>query len=145
MYCEGKGKTGMIEHNDQFRGVTHSYLEGVGCGGSAFNFVSPDFYQLVPWEGEGCEPVGYGFDSIAANLRTMHRIEGAVAGIGEDKSLARRRQMIAKVDAKGIIATPANSSVNELVTEAARMSILGDGDPVNIIYDAHPHVEPRHS
>jgi D-galacturonate reductase len=58
MFFEGKGKTGMIKHNDQFRGVEHSYLEGIGCGGSHFNYVSPDFYKLVPWEGKGYKPIG---------------------------------------------------------------------------------------
>jgi len=36
------------------------------------------------------------------------------------------------VDERGIIATPANSSVNELVVEAARKSILADGVAVRI-------------
>ena len=145
MYCEGDGKTGMIKHNDQFRGVTHSYLDGIGCAGSTFNFVSPDFYQLVPWEGGGFRPSGYGFESVAASLRAMHRIETTVAGLPEEESLSRRREMIAEVDTKGIIATPANSSTNELVTEAARMSILSGGDTVHIVYGDHPHVEPKHA
>ena len=144
MYCEGDGKTGMIKHNDQFRGVTHSYLDGIGCAGSIFNFVSPDFYQVVPWEGEGSMPIGYGFESVANILKTMHRIENAAAGMSDEESLGKRREIIAEVDAKGIIATPANSSVNELVTEAARLSILSDGDIVNIVYDDRPHVAPRH-
>ena len=143
MFCEGKGKTGMIKHNDQFRGVTHSYLEGIGCAGSQFNYVSPDFYRLVPWEGEGYKPVGYGFDSIAATINTIHRIENGVASFSEDESLKRRREIIKEVDKKGIIATPANSFINELVVEAARMSILRDGDAVRIIYGDKPHVEPR--
>ena len=35
--------------------------------------------------------------------------------------------MIAEIDRQGIIATPANSYINELVVEAARLSILRDG------------------
>jgi len=143
MYCEGDGKTGMIKHNDQFRGVSHAYLDGIGCAGSAFNFVSPDFYQLVPWEGEGYKPVGYGFESVAANIEAMHRIETAVSGLDEASSLERRRELIAGIDAQGLLATPANSSVNELVTEAARLSILNDGRTADIIYDDHPRVELR--
>jgi predicted dehydrogenase len=144
MFFEGDGKTGMVKHNDQFRGVSHCYLEGIGCGGATFNFVSPDFYQLVPWEGPGYEPTGYGFRSVAANINTMQRIEKETAGMEDAAALERRRALIREVDEKGIIATPANSSINELVTEAARMSILSDGDVVNIVYDDHPHVEPRH-
>ncbi len=143
MFCEGKGKTGLIKHDDQFRGVSHSYLEGIGCAGSYFNFVSPDFFRLVPWEGPGCKPAGYGFESVAATLRTIHRIEQEVAGMTETEALQRRRELIAEVDKRGIIATPANSSTNELVMEAARMSILRDGEIVDILYDKHPHVELR--
>lgn len=143
MWCEGPGKTGMIKHNDQFRGVTHCYLEGIGCAGSAFNFVSPDFYRLVPWQGEGFKPVGYGFQSVAASLIMMHQIETEVAGMEEGASLARRREIIREVDAKGIIATPANSSTNELVMEAARLSILNNGAFVDITYGDAPHVAMR--
>jgi len=144
MYCEGKGKTGMIKHNDQFRGVRHCYLEGIGCGGSHFNYINPDFYRLVPWEGPGYKPVGYGFDSVAATINTIHRIENEVASLSDEQSLRKRREMIEEVSNRGIIATPANSYINELVTEAARMSILNDGDIVKITYGDHPHVEPRH-
>lgn len=144
MFCEGNGKTGMIKHNDQFRGVSHCYLEGLGCAGSQFNYVNPDFYRLVLWEGPGYGPVGYGFDSVAAIVNTIHRIENEVASFSKDESLKKRRQTIKDVDKKGIIATPANSYVNELVIEAARVSILNDGDAVKIIYKDKPHIEPRH-
>jgi D-galacturonate reductase len=143
MFCEGKGKSGLIKHDDQFRGLTHSYLEGLGPGGTEFNFVNPDFYRLVPWEGEGYKPIGYGFDSIAANLRTMERIEAACTELDERAALQRRQEIIREVDQKGIIATPANSYINELVVEAARISILADGLPVSIEYGDHPHVHRR--
>ena len=143
MFFEGVGKSGMLKHDDQFRGVEHSYLEGIGCAGSYFNYVSPDFYRLVPWEGVGSQPVGYGFESVAATIKMAQRIENEVDGLSDTESLKKRRQLIKDVDAKGIIATPANSFVNELVVEAARLSILNDGDIVNIIYGDNPHVELR--
>src|ERR1035437_3336963 len=143
MFFEGVGKSGMLNHDDQFRGVEHSYLEGIGCAGSYFNYVSPDFYRLVPWEGVGSQPVGYGFESVAATIKMAQRIENEVDGLSDTESLKKRRQLIKDVDAKGIIATPANSFVNELVVEAARLSILNDGDIVNIIYGDNPHVELR--
>lgn len=142
MFCEGTGRTGLIAHDDQFRGVEHSYLQGIGCAGSTFNYINPDFYRLVPWEGPGYQPTGYGFDSVAATLKTIHRIEQAVAGLSPEQSLDRRRMMIKEVDEKAILATPANSSTNELVTEAARLSILNDGQAVRIVYGDDPHVEP---
>jgi D-galacturonate reductase len=141
MFCEGDGKTGLIKHNDQFRGVSHSYLEGLGSGGTAFNYVNPDFYQLVPWEGEGAKPVGYGFDSIAATINTIHRIETETGDLSGSEALEARRAIIRAADERGIIATPANSYINELVVEAARLSILSDGDRVRIVYGEHPHVE----
>jgi len=143
MFFEGDKKSGMLKHDDQFRGVEHSYLEGIGCAGSYFNYVSPDFYRLVPWEGEGFAPIGYGFESVAATIKMAHKIEGEVKGLSDSESLKKRRHLIREVDEKGIIATPANSYVNELVVEAARLSILNDGDIVNIKYGDNPHVELR--
>jgi D-galacturonate reductase len=143
MFFEGDGKTGMIKHNDQFRGVEHSYLEGIGCGGSHFNYVSPDFYKLVPWEGRGYKPVGYGYESVAASVTMAQNIENEVIKLSENESLARRKEILKEVDNKGIIATPANSYINELVVEAARISILTDGLPVSIEYGENPHVKLR--
>jgi predicted dehydrogenase len=140
MFFEGIGRTGMLKHDDQFRGVEHSYLEGIGCGGSFFNYVSPDFYRVVPWEGPGFKPIGYGYESVAAIIGTAHQIEDKVAGLGEPESLAKRRQMIKEVDEKGIIATPANSYINELVIEAARLSVLNNGKMAVIEYKPYPHV-----
>ena len=141
MFCEGPGKSGLIAHDDQFRGVEHSYLKGTGSAGSVFKYVSPDFFRLVPWEGLGYTPTGYGYESVAAILATIHRIESEAGTLPAAESLARRQAIIREVDAKALIATPANSNSNELVTEAARLSILNDGSMVRIIYGDDPHVE----
>ncbi len=143
MYCEADGKSGLIEHDDQFRGVAHCYPDETGAGGTHYNYVNPDFYRLVVWEGEGYKPVGYGYDSIAATINTIHRMENEVDGMGPDAAMQRRREIIREVDEKGIIATPGNSYINELVIEAARMSIENDGDIVEIKYGDKPHVEKR--
>jgi D-galacturonate reductase len=134
MYCEGEGKTGMIRHDDHDRGVSYAYLDGSGPGGSHFNYVSPDFFRLVPWDGEGRRPVGYGYDSIEAIVETALRVEGAGEGLPPAAAREARRTAIRAVDEKGIIATPANSAHNELTVEAARMSIQSDGAPVAIEY-----------
>ncbi|HOM81748.1 MAG TPA: Gfo/Idh/MocA family oxidoreductase [Armatimonadota bacterium] len=143
MYFEGNDRSGYLEHDDQFRGVIHSFLEGIGPGGSRYNYVNPDFFQYAAWEGAGYKPVGYGPDSVSATLNTIHNIESEVASMDPEASLQRRRAIIREVDEKGLIATPANSYINELVVEAARMSILRDGEPVRIVYEGQPHVEPR--
>jgi len=139
MYCEGGENGALIKHDDQFRGVTHSYLQAAP-GAAHHKFINPDFFRYVPWEGEGFRPAGYGYDSVEANLATMLRLEETTAGLLADAALAKRQEIIAEVDRKGIIATPRNSAFNELVTEAARISILQNGLPVQIEYNAHPHV-----
>lgn len=141
MYCEGKNASGMISHNDQDRGVRYNYLEGIGCGGTKYNYVSPDFYRIVPWEGAGYKPIGYGYDSVAASINTMNYIESETASLSGAAALKKRREMVEHVDKQGIIATPANSSINELVVEAARISIVNDGKWVDIIYGKKPHVK----
>jgi len=133
MYCEGTNRTGMIHHDDHERGVRYAFLEPSGA--ARYRYVSPDYFRLVPWEGAGAKPVGYGYESVAASLQTMQRIEATC------DSLAARRKIIREIDAAGIIATPANSFINELVVEAARQSILADGMLVKIHYGKHPHVE----
>ncbi len=143
MFFEADNKGAMLEHDDQHRGVIHCYRDGLGCAGSTYNYVSPDFFRMVPWEGDGLRPVGYGFQSIAASITAMHNIEQTVDGLGEEESLTRRRELIGEVDEKGLIATPANSSYNELVTEAARLSITHDGAIADITYGAQPRIRLR--
>jgi len=143
LYCEGEGRTGMIRHDDHDRGVGYAYLDAIGPGGSHFNYVSPDFFRLVPWEGEGMRPVGYGYESIEAIVEAVMRVESAAEGLAADAGLEARRRVCEEIDARGLLATPANSSINELVVEAARESILADGLPVRIIHGRDPRVEPR--
>jgi predicted dehydrogenase len=137
MYCEGQDCGGMIKHNDQFRGVSHSYVDNIGVAGSRFNFINPDFFRFIPWEGEGYKPVGYGYDSVAANIISMAGIENSK----DADNIESRQKEIRKIDDKGIIATPANSYINELVVEATRESIENNGKFVKIIYGEHPHIE----
>lgn len=144
MFFEGEGRSGLVSHDDQFRGVEHSYLDPIGCAGSIHNYVNPDFYRLVPWEGEGFKPIGYGYDSVAATINSIYKMENEVAAAGpEDDALNLRRAFIEATDEKGLIATPANSFINELVVEAARLSITADGIPATIFYGKNPHVALR--
>jgi len=145
MYFEGNGKSGHLKHNDQFRGVEYSYLDGIGPGGTHFNYVSPDFFRLVPWAGKGDKPVGYGYESVAASITMAHSIEKQVSSLSGTNSLKKRQEIIKSVDNKGIIATPANSYINELVVEAARLSILNDGEIAVIEYGNNPKVTLRSS
>ncbi len=56
---------------------------------------------------------------LAAALQLI----GASAGSAQQADAA----LIAEIDRQGILATPANSFINELVVEAARLSIQHDG------------------
>jgi D-galacturonate reductase len=121
MYCEGNDAGAVIAHNDQFRGVQHGYLD-------RFKYVNPDYFRLIPWNGPGLKPVGYGYESIEAIVSAAAELESKA------KSIEDRRAILKEIDARGIIATPANSAHNELVVEAGRASILLGGRPHAIEY-----------
>ena len=138
LFFEGEGRGGCLRHNDQFRGIEHGFATGTGKG---FNYINPDYFQYVPWDGPGLAPVGYGYDSVAAIVGVACRVTSATAGLDDFAALAERRKLLTELDAAGLIATAANSAYNELVMEAARLSILNDGDRVAIRYGDHPGVE----
>lgn len=138
LFFEKDGQAGLLKHNDQFRGVEYSFMEPLGPGKKRFHYVNPDFFQYIPWEGEGEKPIGYGVDSVTAALLAMGRIETAAEQGGQPG----REQAIEEVNQKGLIATAANSGYNELVHEAARISILDNGRPVKIEYQPEPKVGP---
>ncbi len=141
MYCEGDDCGAIIKHDDQLRGVRHGYVDRQA--GAMFRFVSPDYFRLLPWDGEGLLPVGYGFESIAGLVHSAKRVNEAAGGLQGDEALAARQRVLAEIDDRGILATPANSSINELVTEAARLSIARDGHPTVIEYETTPSVRLR--
>jgi len=143
MFFEGDKKAMVLKHNDQFRGVEYAYAKGRGPAGKIFHYVNPDFFQLIPWDGEGLKPVGYGVDSVSATVKTISRMEAAVE---KDPIRAHdiRRECIEAVNKKGLIATPENSFINELVHEAARASILAAGDMVYIDYEPKPKIRLKH-
>ncbi len=133
MFCEGDDLGAVIRHDDQFRGVSHGYVDR--RSGAAFRFTSPDYMRLVPWQGDGRKPVGYGYDSVEA-------IVEAAAHVRQSDSLEKRREAIDVIDRRGLLATPANSSINELVIEAARWSIMHDGRYAAIDYEPSPAMRP---
>ena len=141
MYCEGSDCGSIIAHDDQYRGVSHGYVDKLA--GAAFRYVSPDYLRMVAWEADGLKPVGYGYDSIEAITLSAQRVNAAAEGLSGDAATARCREVLEEIDQRGLLATPANSSVNELVTEAARLSIAADGMPAVIEYGATPSVRLR--
>ncbi len=141
LYGEGRDCGTILKHNDQFRGVNQGYdLDAIGTDEAAYRFINPDYMRLVPWEGDGLKPVGYGYDSIEANVMSAIRVNAVSDAAAQDQALSARQQLIKQIDERGIIATPANSAINELVMEAGRLSILNDGAYVAITYGVQPGV-----
>ena len=132
LYCEGDGRTGLIDHDDQDRGVEYAYVAATGPGGSRFNFVSPDFFRLAPREGVGADAIGYGYESMAAAVQAARALR--------DLPLDKRQVRLREIDRNGLIATPLNSGINELVVEAARRSLASAGATVHISYEGTPGV-----
>jgi len=144
LFCRGETDGALVLHDDQFRGVKHSYTtRGGDEGDTYYNEVSPDYFKLVDAGGGGLIPVGYGHRSVEAIVRGCHRVERAAAGLSGEAALEARRKEIRRIDEEGIIATPANSSYNELVIEAGRLSITSQGRPVVIEYGDKPGVRFR--
>ncbi len=139
LFCRGEKDGALVMHDDQFRGVKHSYTaKGSDEGDTCYNEVSPDYFKLVDLGGGTLTPVGYGHRSIESIIRAIRRVEEAGG-----ENLKARQAEIEAIDTEGIIATPANSSYNELVIEAGRMSITSQGRPVVITYGDNPHVRFR--
>ena len=70
-------------------------------------------------------------------------METDAAGFDDDRAVTLGREHIREIDKRELIATPANSSYNELVSEAARISILSGGDWVDILYGENPRAARR--
>ena len=137
LWCQGKERGALIDHSDAFRGVKHSYAES---DGKIYNETNPDYFRLVDRGGKGLTPVGYGHRSVEHTLLTAVRIEQETGKLSGEQALKARQKMLKKTDAEGIIATPENSSYNELVIEAARMSVTNGGREVTITYGKKPGV-----
>ena len=127
MYCAGDNKSGMLVHDDQNRGIKHCYVnKGDELGDTYYSEPSPDYFKFVDLGGEELTPVGYGYRSIEFIIKNICKC------IGLD--LIQRQKLIKQFDEEGIMATPKNSSYNELVIEAGRLSILNGGREVEITY-----------
>jgi hypothetical protein len=121
MYSKAGDTGGLVFHSDQYRGLKYSYVSG------AYTEPSPDYFQYVDLGGGGLAPVGYGFRSVE------HIVENCIR-VAAEGTLEARQRLLKEIDSAGIMATPANSSYNELVVEAGRTSILSGGRLVEVQY-----------
>ncbi|MGH9719882.1 MAG: Gfo/Idh/MocA family protein [Bryobacteraceae bacterium] len=135
MYCRGASNGAWLAHSDQYRGLQYCYTERAGDPGSTiYAEPSADYFQYVDLGGQGLTPVGYGYRSIAYIVGKCIEVESAAP--------VQRRELLKRLDDEGIMATPANSSYNELVLEAGRASILNGGRAVDISYGDAPGIRP---
>ena len=123
LFCEGTDCGAVICHDDQFRGVCHGYVDD--RVGAHFRYVNPDFFRLVPWLGEGLRPVGYGYDSIDAHVRSVEQINAETGGLDEVMARPQRCARIQAIEDQGILATPGNSFVNVGEHDFNRRQALG--------------------
>jgi predicted dehydrogenase len=126
LYCQGARDGALLSHSDQQRGLRYSYVEPEDPASPAYVEPSPDYFQYLDLGGPGLTPVGYGFRSVEHILQCCIQVES------EGRNLAARQRRLQEFDSAGLMATPANSSHNELVIEAARESILAGGRTVEI-------------
>ncbi|MFA5292327.1 MAG: Gfo/Idh/MocA family oxidoreductase [Phycisphaerae bacterium] len=127
MYCAGKDKSGMLVHNDQYRGIEYCYaVKDERTSNKYYSEPSPDYFKYIDLGDGGQTPVGYGYRSIEFIIKNITKC------LGQD--LKQRQKLLKEFDKQGVMATPANSSYNELVMEAGRLSILNGGKEVEIVY-----------
>ncbi len=139
MYCHGDNRSGMLVHNDQNRGIEHCYIDkGSEPGDTYYSEPSPDYFKYVNLGGEGLTPVGYGYRSIELIIKNICKCIDV-----SPEAISGRQKLIKQFDNEGIMATPANSSYNELVIEAGRLSILNGGREVEITYGENAGVAFR--
>ena len=124
LHCQGNDIGAMIVHSDQFRGVEYAYVERPeGPGETIYAQPNPDYFQYLDLGGGGLVPVGYGYRSIEYIIKSICKCIEVSEGVNEKQALRERQKLIRQFDDEGIMATPVNSSYNELVMEAGRLSI----------------------
>jgi predicted dehydrogenase len=137
LWCQGPADAALIEHSDQYRGVACHYTTAGGDpGDTLYAEPNPDYFQMVDMGGPGLTPVGYGHRSVEYIIEACGRASSM-------PTVQQRQAYLEQLDHEGMMATPANSSYNELVIEAARKSILADGREVLIRYGDQPAVAFR--
>jgi predicted dehydrogenase len=144
MYCAGGDNGALISHSDQYRGLKYSYTRRPGgAGTTVYAEPSPDYFQYLDLGGKGLVPVGYGYRSVEFIVKGAIRVESEAEGLSGEEALVRRQQVLKELDEAAVMATPANSSYNELVIEAGRLSILNGGREAVIEYGDTPSVRLR--
>lgn len=135
---------GYLAHDDQYRGMSYAYTTPpTGLGTTAYHEPSTEYFQYLDVGEQTLLPTGYGYRSVARLVEACKVVEDAGAGSDRSAALADRQAARKQISDRGVLATPANSSFNELVVEAGRVSLLSGGREVEIHYDEPARVTPR--
>ncbi len=87
-----------------------------------FEHFNPNFFkQYEPWDGEGTEYVGYGYDSVMQGVHDARRILRETEGMDAAQALQVRRGMLAELAKKRPL--PQQAVVGTAIAEAVRLSI----------------------
>ena len=88
--------------------------------------------------------IAMGQKARAAGLKLSITVLLGIAGPERSQiHAAETGRVLSEIDDRGILATPANSAINELVTEAARLSIAAECRYAAIEYEPEPSVRLR--
>jgi len=88
-----------------------------------FEHFNPNFFKAYDsFDAEGgIEHVGYGYDSIVQGLNDVRAIEEATEGMGAERALAKRKEMIAKLES--VRALPPQALIGTAIIEGVRLSV----------------------
>ena len=82
--CSARATTAARSSATTTSSAASATATSIAARGAAFRFVSPDYFRLVPWEGDGLKPVGYGYDSDRGQRAAALRGQRGRAGLTAD-------------------------------------------------------------
>lgn len=100
-----------------------------------FEHYNPNFFkEYDDWDKDGEKQcLGYGYDSIVQGLDDVRKIEQATLGLAASKRIAKRRKMIAALEAhrplpsQALIGTAVNEAVRLSVDNGSKFVVFGEG------------------
>jgi predicted dehydrogenase len=118
LYFSDGQRGAWLDHSDQYRGIKYCFTRRPDSpGATQYTEPSTEYFQYVDVGGPGLQCIGYGYRSVEALVKAALQVEHA----------PNRLAALDQIDRAAVLATPANSSFNESVIEAARLSITHGG------------------
>jgi predicted dehydrogenase len=106
-----------------------------------FEHYNPNFFKPYDdWNEPGeVQWVGYGYDSIVLGLDDIRRIEQETEGLPDKQALARRQEMIRKLEETRPL--PSQALIGTAVNEAVRLSIDNGSRWVSFDENMYPRLD----